>query len=78
METEDLEILSPDELIARLEEQDRQIQELNQQIDSLTNPPPNDWHSWFYILLNIVLHRFKKDDVKVLREVVLGAMPPEG
>ena len=76
METEDLRTLSPDELISRLKEQEKQIQELREQLDALTNPPPNDWHSWFYILLNIVLHRFKKDDVKVLREVVLGAMPP--
>ena len=73
---EDLKALSPDELIARIEERDKQIQELKEQIESLTNPPPNDWHSWFYILLNIVLHRFKKNAVKILREVVLGAMPP--
>ena len=76
METEDLKALSLDELIARIEEQDEQIQDLRRQIDNLTNPPPNDWHSWFYILLNIVLHRFKNDAVKILREVVLGAMPP--
>ena len=75
MEPKDLKALSPSELIERVEEQDKQIQELKQQIEALTNPPPNDWHSWFYILLRIVLHRFEKDNVKVLREVVLGAKP---
>ena len=65
----DLSALSKEELIEK-------IKELEAKIEELTNPPPNDWHSWFYILLNIVLHRFKKDNVKVLREVVLGAMPP--
>ncbi|MBQ9438173.1 MAG: hypothetical protein IJU50_07550 [Lachnospiraceae bacterium] len=65
----DLSALSNEELIAK-------INELEARIEELTNPPPNDWHSWFYILLNIALHRFRKDNVKVLREVVLGAMPP--
>lgn len=65
----DLPSLTKEELIEK-------INELNARIEELTTPPHNDWHSWFYILLNIVLHRFKKDKVKIDREVVLGAMPP--
>ncbi len=79
----DLSSLTKAELIDHLKkmETDRdelieKINELNSKIEELTTPPHNDWHSWFYILLNIVLHRFKKDRVKIDREVVLGAMPP--
>lgn len=74
--TEDLSALSKDELIKRIGEQDKQLQKLRQEMDEYKNPPPNDWHSWFYALLNIVLFRFRKDSVKILREVVLGVQPP--
>ena len=65
----DLSALTKEELMEK-------INELNARIEELTTPPRNDWHSWFYILLNIVLHRFKKDRVKIDREVILGSMPP--
>ncbi|XME04317.1 hypothetical protein QYZ88_009110 [Lachnospiraceae bacterium C1.1] len=61
--------LSRDDLVAIIKKQQKQI-------DALTNPPQNDWHSWFYTLLNILLYRFRKDRVMVLPEVKLGAMPP--
>ena len=79
----DLSELSRSELIGCLKkaEADKEelmgkINELSAKIEDLTTPPHNDWHSWFYILLNIVLHRFKKNKVKIDREVVLEAMPP--
>ena len=59
--------LSKDELI-------KMVIDLQEQVDALTNPPPNDWHSWFYSLLMIELHTFPS--VRVEREVVLGAQPP--
>ena len=59
--------LSKEELI-------KMVTDLQYQVDALTNPPPNDWHSWFYSLLMIELHGFPS--VKVEREVVLGAQPP--
>ena len=59
--------LSKEELI-------KMVTDLQEQVDTLTNPPPNDWHSWFYSLLMIELHGFPS--VKVEREVVLGAQPP--
>ena len=59
--------LSKEELI-------KMVIDLQEQVDALTNPPPNDWHSWFYSLLMIELHGFPS--VKVEREVVLGAQPP--
>ena len=59
--------LSKEELI-------KMVLDLQEQVDALTNPPPNDWHSWFYSLLMIELHGFPA--VKVEREVVLGAQPP--
>ena len=73
---EDLSSLSKDELIGKIEEQEKRLQELEKEIEEFKNPPPNDWHSWFYALLNIVLNRFKDDSVRILREVVLGVMPP--
>ena len=33
--------LSKEELI-------KMVIDLQEQVDALTNPPPNDWHSWFY------------------------------
>ena len=59
--------LSREELLALVTEQEQKLNEL-------TNPPQNDWHSWFYSLLMIQLHGFPS--VKVEREVVLGAQPP--
>ena len=59
--------LSKEELI-------KMVTDLQEQVDALTNPPPNDWHSWFYSLLMIELHGFPS--VTVEREVVLGAQPP--
>ena len=38
--------LSKEELI-------KMVTDLQEQVDALTNPPPNDWHSWFYSLLII-------------------------
>ena len=78
----DFSKLSHDELVdtasalaKRLDELEKTVAEQAKIIEGF-KPPQNDWHSWFYILLNIVLHKFKKDQVKILREVVLGAMPP--
>ena len=65
----DYSALSRDDLVAIILKQQKQI-------DALTNPPQNDWHSWFYTLLNILLYKFRKDHVMVLPEVKLGAMPP--
>ena len=65
----DYSTLSHDELVAIILKQQKQI-------DTLTKPPQNDWHSWFYTLLNILLYKFRKDRVTVLPEVKLGAMPP--
>ena len=65
----DYSTLSHDELVEIILKQQKQI-------DTLTNPPQNDWHSWFYTLLNILLYKFRKDRVTVLPEVKLGAMPP--
>ena len=80
---DDLLSLSPKELVnqikerdKRIGEQEKRIRELEQKMEKFLNPPPNDWHSWFYALLNIVLYRFRKDSVKILREVVLGVQPP--
>ena len=67
--TTDYSTLSHDELVAK-------INALQKQIDSLTKPPQNDWHSWFYSLLNILLYKFRNNHVTVLPEVKLGAMPP--
>ena len=67
--TVDYSALSHDELVAK-------INALQKQIDSLTKPPQNDWHSWFYSLLNILLYKFRNNHVTVLPEVKLGAMPP--
>ena len=58
--------LSRDELLKIIEKQDKKI-------ESLINPPPNDWHSWFYSQLMIKLFN---QPAKVEREVVLGAQPP--
>ena len=55
----DYSTLSYDELVAIILKQQKQI-------DALTNPPQNDWHSWFYTLLNIFLYKFRKDRVTVL------------
>ena len=63
----DITDLTREELITR-------VQTLQQRLDELTTPPPNDWHSWFYSLLNIVLHKYKS--VVLDREVVLGSQPP--
>lgn len=65
----DYSTLSHDELVEIIKKQ-------QEQIDTLTNPPQNDWHSWFYTLLNILLYKFRKDRVTVLPEVKFGAMPP--
>lgn len=73
---EALSSLSKEELIEKITELIGTINGLNERIKELTSPPPNDWHSWFYILLNIILHKFKEKRVKIMREVVLGAMPP--
>ena len=59
--------LTKEELLKLVEEQEQKLNEL-------TNPPQNDWHSWFYSLLMIQLHGFPS--VKVEREAVLGAQPP--
>ena len=64
----DLHNLSRDEL-------EKMVLELRKKIDELLNPPPNDWHSWFYAQLMITLHRFFPA-VTVYREVPLGAQPP--
>ena len=69
VENIDYSALSHDELVEIILKQQKQI-------DALTNPPQNDWHSWFYTLLNILLYKFRKDHVMVLPEVKLGAMPP--
>lgn len=50
------------------------INELNTRIEELTTPPHNDWHSWFYALLMILLNKF--DSVDVDREVMLGIQAP--
>ena len=59
--------LSRDELLQIITKQQKQI-------EALTNPPPNDWHSWFYSLLMIKLGDIPS--VRIDREVVLGAQPP--
>ena len=56
------------------EDLELKVIKLELQLKELTNPPPNDWHSWFYALLRIVLHKFPSLDIK--REVVLGSQPP--
>ena len=63
----DLSSLTKDELIEK-------INELNTRIEELTTPPHNDWHSWFYALLMILLNKF--DSVDVDREVMLGIQAP--
>ena len=50
------------------------INGLNTRIEELTTPPHNDWHSWFYALLMILLNKF--DSVDVDREVMLGIQAP--
>lgn len=63
----DLNDLSKEDLI-------KIISDLKNQIEALTKPKPNDWHSWFYSLLLIEFHDYPS--VKVDREVVLGSQPP--
>ena len=62
-----LSTLSREELVEMVNKQQRQI-------DELTNPPPNDWHSLFFALLRAYFYKYPKVDV--MREVVLGAQPP--
>ena len=73
-DTKNFSTFSREELEAKVIEQRKQLSELQQKVNDLTNPPPNDWHSWFYSLLHIVLHKFPTVDIE--REVVLGAQPP--
>ena len=63
----DYSALSHDELVAI-------IKNLKAQLDAFLNPPPNDWHAWFYALLRITFHKFPTVDV--LREVMLGVQAP--
>ena len=63
----DYSALSHDELVAI-------IKDLKAQLDTLLNPPPNDWHAWFYALLRITFHKYPTVDV--LREVMLGVQAP--
>ncbi|MBO6298444.1 MAG: hypothetical protein J6N53_06310 [Lachnospiraceae bacterium] len=63
-----MENLSREELLELVKRQ-------QEQLDTLLNPPPNDWHSWFYALLMIKLHKFFPA-VTVEREILLGAQPP--
>ena len=62
-------------LVAKISELETQNEELKTQIAE-TQPQRNDWHSWLEILLNILLYRFFKDNVKIFPEFKLGAMPP--
>ena len=64
-----------DDLVAKISELETQNEELKTQIAE-TQPQRNDWHSWLEILLNILLYRFFKDNVKIFPEFKLGAMPP--
>ena len=63
----DYSALSRDDLVAI-------IKDLKAQLDTLLNPPPNDWHAWFYALLRITFHKYPTVDV--LREVMLGVQAP--
>ena len=74
-DTIDYSALSHDELVAIITNLQEQNAELKTQIAE-TKPQRNDWHSWLEILLNILLCRFFKDDVKIFPEFKLGAMPP--
>ena len=60
--------LTREELLELVERQQKQL-------DKLLNPPPNDWHSWFYSLLMIKMYKYFPA-VSVEREVLLGAQPP--
>lgn len=73
-DTKNFSTFSREELEAKVIELRKQLSELQQKVNDLTNPPPSDWHSWFYSLLHIVLHKFPTVDIE--REVVLGAQPP--
>ena len=70
----DISTLSHEELLAMLKEQQQIIADLKSKLDDLLNPPPNDWHAWFYALLNIIFH--KVPTVRIQREVLLGVQSP--
>ena len=70
----DLSALTKAELIDRLTKADADNEALKRRIEVLTTPPHNDWHSWFYALLMILLNKF--DSVDVDREVMLGIQAP--
>ena len=53
---------------------DQIIKKQQKQLDAFLNPPPNDWHAWFYALLRITFHKYPTVDV--LREVMLGVQAP--
>ena len=58
-----------------IEEQQRQIEELEAELNKYKNPPPNDWHSLMDAQLHIMLQKYYPD-VDILREFVLGVQPP--
>ena len=63
----DCSALSHDELVEIIKKQ-------QEQLDAFMNPPPNDWHAWFYALLRITFHKYPTVDI--LREVMLGVQAP--
>ena len=50
--------LSKDELIELLNKSRAETEKLRAKIEELTTPPQNDWHAWFYALLQILLNKF--------------------
>lgn len=70
----DYSALSHDELVETITALVEKNGELQAQLDAFLNPPPNDWHTWFYALLRITFHKFPTVDI--LREVMLGVQAP--
>ena len=66
--------MSTTELLAIIDEKDKEIDRLKAEIEQYKNPPPNDWHSWIDSLLNIYLHQF--ESVTIQSEAKLGVQPP--
>ena len=70
----ELSTLSNEQLVAMVTELQQLNSDLRAQLDEFLNPPPNDWHAWFYALLNILFYRIPSVDIR--REVMLGVQAP--